>query len=128
MELFEKDGLWGVKNGDIEFVPPNYEDPKEAIKEWKWFEIDNLNSDNHNKYLPWKKSLDEINRIEVKLLNANNSYELDVKKRFSDEEIKKMAFNKYPRLIYDPYNPQDDDNEEYRDVYIEGIKDILSVL
>tara|TARA_R110001599_G_C12142620_1_gene650754 strand:+ start:884 stop:1120 length:237 start_codon:yes stop_codon:yes gene_type:complete len=70
MKLFKKNGLWGVKDEQNEFVPPNYKDPKDAIYEWKWFEIDNLNNEPHRKYLPLNRTLDEINQIETDLLNC----------------------------------------------------------
>jgi hypothetical protein len=39
--------------------------------------------------------------------------------------IEKLALEKYPRLINDPYNPMEDDNKEYRDIWIEGYKESL---
>jgi hypothetical protein len=38
------------------------------------------------------------------------------------ETFEEAAFKLFPRLILDPYNPMDDDNEEYRDIWIEGAK------
>jgi hypothetical protein len=38
------------------------------------------------------------------------------------ETLEEAAFKLFPRLILDPYNPMDDDNEEYRDIWIEGAK------
>lgn len=40
----------------------------------------------------------------------------------SDKEIEKVALELYPRLINDPYNPWEDDNKEYRDIWITGAK------
>jgi hypothetical protein len=47
--------------------------------------------------------------------------------------IEEAAFRLFPRLIHDPYNPMDDGNEEYRDIWIEGAiwnqeqQDILAI-
>jgi len=38
------------------------------------------------------------------------------------ETIEEAAFRLYPRLINDPYNPMEDDNKEYRDIWISGAK------
>ncbi len=38
----------------------------------------------------------------------------------SKEEIKQMAFLKYPRVIHDPYNPMEDDNSYERKIWIDG--------
>ena len=40
--------------------------------------------------------------------------------KHKQEEIEKLAFEKYPRKIGDPYNPSEDLNEEDRNVWIEG--------
>lgn len=40
--------------------------------------------------------------------------------------IEKLALKEYPRLINDPYNPQEDDNKEYRDIWIKGYKECSS--
>ena len=47
----------------------------------------------------------------------------DIKSFFTDEKIIELAYEKYPRLINDSYNPQDDDNKDYRDLYIDGMRD-----
>jgi hypothetical protein len=36
------------------------------------------------------------------------------------EEIKQLAFLKYPRLINDPYNPMEDDNTYERQIWIDA--------
>lgn len=36
------------------------------------------------------------------------------------EEIEKLAFLEYPRLINDPYNPMEDDNTYERKIWIDG--------
>jgi hypothetical protein len=36
--------------------------------------------------------------------------------------IEEAAFKLFPRLILDPYNPIEDDNKEYRDIWIAGAK------
>jgi len=36
------------------------------------------------------------------------------------KEIIRLAFEKYPRLINDPYNPIEDDNKELRDIWMDG--------
>ena len=36
------------------------------------------------------------------------------------EEIEKLAFLEYPRLINDPYNPMEDDNTDERKIWIDG--------
>ena len=38
------------------------------------------------------------------------------------ETLEEAAFRLYPRLINDPYNPMEDDNKEYRDIWISGAK------
>ena len=38
----------------------------------------------------------------------------------SKEEIKHLAFLKYPRVINDPYNPIEDDNSYERKIWIDG--------
>jgi hypothetical protein len=38
------------------------------------------------------------------------------------ETLEEAAFRLYPRLINDPYNPKEDDNKEYRDIWISGVK------
>lgn len=38
----------------------------------------------------------------------------------SKEEIKQLAFLKYPRVINDPYNPMEDDNSYERKIWIDG--------
>ena len=38
----------------------------------------------------------------------------------SKEEIKHLAFLKYPRVINDPYNPIEDDNTYERKIWIDG--------
>jgi len=38
------------------------------------------------------------------------------------ETLEEAALRLYPRLINDPYNPKEDDNEEYRDIWISGAK------
>ena len=39
-----------------------------------------------------------------------------------EETIEEAALKLYPRLINDPYNPAEDDNEEYRNIWIAGAK------
>ena len=36
------------------------------------------------------------------------------------EEIKQLAYEVYPRLINDPYNPMEDDNADERQIWIKG--------
>jgi hypothetical protein len=36
------------------------------------------------------------------------------------EEIEKLAFLEYPRLINDPYNPMEDDNTYERQIWIDA--------
>jgi len=36
------------------------------------------------------------------------------------EEIEKLAFLEYPRLINDAYNPMEDDNVDERKIWIDG--------
>lgn len=36
------------------------------------------------------------------------------------EEIKQLAFLKYPRVINDPYNPMEDDNTYERKIWIDA--------
>jgi hypothetical protein len=43
------------------------------------------------------------------------------KNKYSEEDLKE-AFKLFPRLINDPYNPMEDDNKEYRDIWIKGAK------
>jgi len=38
------------------------------------------------------------------------------------ETLEEAAFKLFPRLINDPYNPMDDDNEEDRNIWIKGAK------
>jgi hypothetical protein len=38
------------------------------------------------------------------------------------ETLEEAAFRLFPRLINDPYNPMEDDNKEYRDIWISGAK------
>jgi len=38
------------------------------------------------------------------------------------ETLEETAFILFPRLINDPYNPMEDDNKEYRDIWISGAK------
>lgn len=38
------------------------------------------------------------------------------------ETLEETAFRLFPRLINDPYNPMEDDNKEYRDIWISGAK------
>jgi hypothetical protein len=38
------------------------------------------------------------------------------------ETLEEAAFRLFPRLINDPYNPKEDDNKEYRDIWISGAK------
>lgn len=38
------------------------------------------------------------------------------------ETLEEVAFRLYPRLINDPYNPKEDDNEESREDFIDGAK------
>ncbi len=38
----------------------------------------------------------------------------------SKEEIEKLAFFEYPRLINDPYNPMEDDNAYERQIWIDS--------
>jgi hypothetical protein len=38
------------------------------------------------------------------------------------ETLEEAAFRLFPRLINDPYNPMEDDNKEYRDIWINGAK------
>jgi len=40
-------------------------------------------------------------------------------------DIEKLAFEKYPRLINDEYNPKEDDNEENRKIWIDGYRQAL---
>ena len=36
------------------------------------------------------------------------------------EEIEQLAFLEYPRVINDPYNPMEDDNDYERQIWIKG--------
>lgn len=36
------------------------------------------------------------------------------------DKIQEIAFKFYPRLINDEYNPMEDDNENYRNIWIHG--------
>jgi hypothetical protein len=38
------------------------------------------------------------------------------------ETLEETAFRLFPRLINDPYNPMEDDNKEYRDIWISSAK------
>jgi hypothetical protein len=38
------------------------------------------------------------------------------------ETLEEAAERLFPRLINDPYNPMEDDNKEYRDIWISGAK------
>jgi hypothetical protein len=38
------------------------------------------------------------------------------------ETLGEAAFKLYPRLINDPYNPTEDDNQEERNIWINGAK------
>ncbi len=42
-------------------------------------------------------------------------------------EIIELAFEIYPKLINDPYNPSEDDNEEYRNIWISGFEAGLKI-
>jgi hypothetical protein len=55
------------------------------------------------------KTIDECNCIEETI-------------DFKQESMEKVAFELYPRVINDPYNPYEDDNKEYKDIWIEGAK------
>lgn len=40
----------------------------------------------------------------------------------SDDEIEETAFQLYPKFMTDPYNPDEDGNGEYRNIWINGAK------
>ena len=67
-------------------------------------------------------------QILIEDLHKNHVVLDSVRERFTDEKLNVMAFEKYPRVIHDDYNPQDDANEEYREIHIEGAKDLLNAL
>jgi hypothetical protein len=54
----------------------------------------------------------------------------------TQEEIEKLAFLEYPRVINDPYNPMEDDNADERQIWINAytqcqedmVKDLQSIL
>jgi hypothetical protein len=51
------------------------------------------------------------------LIDTNVKHNPNMKTR---EEIEKLAFLEYPRLINDPYNPMEDDNTYERKIWIDG--------
>jgi len=64
MMIFKENGLFGIKNIDRFFVPPVYENPLEAISEWKYFEVENTKK----KFLPWMRTIEEIEFLEKKMM------------------------------------------------------------
>jgi hypothetical protein len=44
----------------------------------------------------------------------------------TEQEITDLAFIAYPFLNSDKYNPREDDNKEYRDIWINGFKCALT--
>lgn len=46
---------------------------------------------------------------------------------FDRFNVNELALEKYPRLINDPYNPMEDDNKEYRDIWISAFNKGKSV-
>lgn len=70
MELKSKNNFWGIIDNNREIVPAIYKNPKDAIFEWEWFEIENFNREFHRKFLSDNKNLNEINKIKEILIKS----------------------------------------------------------
>lgn len=70
MELESKNNFWGIIDNNREIVPAIYKNPKDAIFEWEWFEIENFNREFHRKFLSDNKNLNEINKIKEILIKS----------------------------------------------------------
>ena len=104
---------WFVKNPTCEFV---------EIEDW------------YNKFLSCCRSKEECycNKKRIIIPSEPNPFELpkvlpddvfyESLEEPKQETLEEAAFKLFPRLILDPYNPMEDDNKEYRNIWIEGAK------
>jgi hypothetical protein len=104
---------WFVKNPTCEFV---------EVEDW------------YNKFLSCCRSKEECycNKKRIIIPSEPNPFELpkvlpddvfyESLEEPKQETLEEAAFKLFPRLILDPYNPMEDDNKEYRNIWIEGAK------
>jgi len=109
-----KDGVQAIDDEFLEWFVKNPSCEEVKIESWQtkgeWdldYKIIIPKEEPKDVILGYKTSLDAqmLDKIEPK-----------------QETLEKVAFRLYPRLINDPYNPKEDDNKEYRDIWIEGAK------
>lgn len=66
VEAVEKNGKWGVLDNDRESVPFVYDNAKDAINEWSYFQELNTESEPHRRFLPEVSSMEFINEVKAR--------------------------------------------------------------
>lgn len=65
IEISNKNGYWGMIEGNEIIIPFEHETKEWAIEEWYMWEMENL----RKQFLPHKRTLEDIDKIKIELLN-----------------------------------------------------------
>jgi hypothetical protein len=68
LSIINKNGKYGILEGENLVVPCTHETKEGAIKEWEYFETLNTNAQDHKKFLVETKTIEQINEAVSNLM------------------------------------------------------------
>jgi hypothetical protein len=71
LSIINKNGKYGILEGENLVVPCTHETKEDAIKEWEYFETLNTNAQDHRKFLVETKTIEQINEVVKELMSQS---------------------------------------------------------